>query len=168
MAPRRTGPPDYKARDARLREQRRELADLCRQYDLPFPWGPYRAAPHTCFKCRKRTVVYTWVNHRVRGEDWPPPPKPKVLRRRKTGESGGMQYWANVCAACGITQGDNYLYDERGDQGPPPFRYTWRQPLPGLPGGPVAGAADETPGAPVSSTASIMINALLGRRRGGW
>jgi len=42
----------------------------------------------------------------------------------------------NTCVNCGITQGDNYLYDEATEFGLPPFRFTWSRTLPTVPGGP--------------------------------
>jgi hypothetical protein len=131
----RSGRTDWKARDDATRAACVEVEELCARFRLPLPWGPYRAAAHTCFKCGKRIVVYTWAGHRVRGSGGPPAPHPRTLKQRTTRESGGMTYWVNTCAACGITQGDNYLYDEGGDTGPPPFRYTWSRPLPTVPGG---------------------------------
>ncbi len=116
----------YAARDAEERARREELARLCRRDGLPLPWGPYRAAPHTCYRCGRRVVVYAWVGH----EPWsanppPPPPRPRTLKLRRTLQSGGQRYWVNTCSRCGAVQGDNYLYHDGEPGEPPPFRFTW-------------------------------------------
>lgn len=166
----RRGPTDWKARDEEARAEKAELQELCERYKLPPPWGPYRAATHSCFKCGKQTVVYTWAGHQVRGGGRPPAPRPRTLRERTTRESGGMTYWVNTCVVCGITQGDNYLYEEQGDGGPPPFRYTWRRPLPSLPGGPTTdddGPPDRQ-GGEGSGVPNVLLPALGWGRRGRW
>lgn len=159
-----TGPGrDFKAEDEQLRGDRREVEELCLQYGLTLPWGPYRAAPFRCFKCHERIVVYTWVGHAVRGANQPPEPRPHILKQRTTQESGGQRYWVNVCAGCGVTQGDNYLYDEEGGGGPPPFRWTWSRDVPSIPGGAAPRPQRQPPVAP--TLARAMQDFMMGSGR---
>ena len=51
---------DWKARAERVRAEREEVAALAIKWGVPLPWGPYRAAARSCFKCGERIVVYTW------------------------------------------------------------------------------------------------------------
>ncbi len=164
----RRPPRDYKARDARRREERNELERLCRQHDLPLPWGPYRAAPHTCYRCRQRTVVYTWVHHGPRGHDWPPSPRPAVLQLRRTRQPGGVRYWTNECVSCHATQGDHYLYVRGTRSDPPPFRFTWARGVPQIPGDPSEQDALADASAGDAFVAGRMVSALLGGDDVGW
>jgi hypothetical protein len=106
---------DWKARDVLVRAERTEIIALASKWKLPLPWGPYRAAARSCFKCGERIVVYTWLGHGVRSDDRPPEPRPRTVVQRTTAQSRGMRYWLNSCPACKFTQGDNYLYDEGDD-----------------------------------------------------
>ena len=124
----------WRARDEQLRQERAEVAELANKYQLPLPWGPYQAAPLTCYRCHARIIVYTWLGHSTRSTEPPPSPRPRTLQERATQQSGGMRYWLNTCSQCRATQGDNYLYDEAGASGPPPFKSAWRS-LPAVPGG---------------------------------
>jgi hypothetical protein len=126
----------WRERDERLRVARQELNALTEQWRLPLPWGPYRAAPFTCWKCDERIIVYAWVGHEALAPDQPPAPRPWTLKQRITRQSGGANYWANTCAKCKSTIGDNYLYAEPDKDGPPPFQFTWTK-LPAVPGGPL-------------------------------
>lgn len=161
-------PVDWKARDEEARAVRAELVELCAKHRLPLPWGPYRAAPHTCFKCGRRTVSYTWVGHRVRGPDRPPAPRPRTLKERTTEQSGGVTYWVNTCVNCRITQGDNYLYDESNGFGQPPFRFTWSRAIPSVPGGPTP--FDEPPEAKWGDVTNVggMMRSMGLRGASGW
>lgn len=161
-------PVDWKATDEQARALRAELVELCTKHRLPLPWGPYRAAPHTCYKCRRRTVCYTWVGHRAHGRDRPPSPRPRTLEERTTLESGGLTYWVNTCVHCPATQGDNYLYQQATKLNLPPFRSTWRLPLPPVPGGPAP--FDEPPEAEWVDLGPVgeMMRAIVRGGGGGW
>lgn len=121
---------DWKEQDRRSLQNTKDVEAWCGALGLPEPWGPYYAAPHTCFSCGERIVVYGWHGHEVRGDAQPPPPRPKTVCRRTTRESGGMTYWVNTCVRCGKTQGDDYLYN----QGERPLARRTRQPHVRLPG----------------------------------
>lgn len=158
---------DWRERDEERRRERAELEELCAEHRLPLPWGPYRAAVVTCFRCGVRTVVYTWVHHEVRSGRVPPAPCPRTLKQRRTRQSGGMLYWVNTCVRCKVPQGDNYLYDEPGSAGPPPFRFTWRDPLPQVPGGPLPEFDRpwrSTPLGPAATGEQLYRRLVLGRR----
>jgi hypothetical protein len=165
---------DWKARAERVRAEREEVAALAIKWGVPLPWGPYQAAARSCFKCGERIVVYIWRGHAVRSEEPPPTPRPHTLCQRTTAQSGEMRYWLNICPACMVTQGDNYLYDEGNGSGPPPFAHTWKGALPTVPGGPLpARPQDDPPGGGPRRSSGMTLNAALdiltgGGRRGGW
>jgi len=149
----------------RQKRKQHELETLLEAFELPLPWGPYRAAVVTCYRCAERIPVYTWVGHRVRETDWPPAPRPGILHECTSAESGGMRYWANHCPVCDGVQGDHYLYDDEYA----PFKHTWKTPLPSIPGGPLppqlypADFEDEAQTAEGSSLFEFL-NGLLRRR----
>ena len=106
---------DWKQHDNLIRHERREIILLCQNFNLPEPWGPYRARMIDCYECDKRTIVYTWLQHEVRGQNSPPFPKPRCIRKKSTWDTESDEvkfYWANHCIHCGVVQGDNYLYGE--------------------------------------------------------
>lgn len=165
---------DWKTRAAQVSAEREEVASLAIKWGVPLPWGPYRAAARSCFKCSERIVVYTWFGHGVRSEEPPPAPRPRTLLQRTTGQSGGMRYWLNTCPACKFTQGDNYLYDQGDASGPPPFGRTWKGVLPTVPGGPLpALPEDDPPAGGDGRRGGLTLNGALnimtgGGRCGGW
>lgn len=65
----------------------------------------------TCWKCGKKTNVYTWPGHEVWETRQPPLPKPESLQWRFSQMIEG-HYWANTCEKCGMIQGDWFLYEE--------------------------------------------------------
>lgn len=79
----------------------------------------YIASIETCFACEEEIPVFWWRGVPF-SEESPPEPKPKTIQYRYSKQYGG-KYWANTCAKCRATQGDNYLY------------FIGRRPLAGLP-----------------------------------
>lgn len=77
-----------------------------------------------------------------------------------------MRYWVNTCVKCMVPQGDNYLYDESTDAGPPPFEFTWRNPLPQVPGGPLP--ASERPSTSMQAGPAATGEQLYRRLVLGW
>ncbi len=72
----------------------------------------YKRAEVECWKCGKKTAVYTWAGHGAWGQDEPPvADRPATLQfiRSSVVPDG---YWGNVCEHCGVIQGDWYLYNE--------------------------------------------------------
>ncbi len=68
----------------------------------------YIAGVETCFKCKNKIPVFWWDGIPFCEEE-PPDPKPKTIKFKYSKKYGGS-YWANTCANCGMTQGDNFLF----------------------------------------------------------
>lgn len=68
----------------------------------------YLAEIETCFKCKQEIPVFWW-NGVPFCESAPPEPKPKTIAFKYSKSYEGS-YWANTCANCGATQGDNFLF----------------------------------------------------------
>ncbi len=126
---------DFKAEDEQRRRDRAEVKALCREFQLPLPWGPYRASPFTCWKCATRILVYSWVGHEPAGTDRPPSPRPWTLEERWTSKDSGGRVWVNTCPRCRMSQGEGYLYARSSESGDAPFLWLWTHQLPTLPGG---------------------------------
>jgi hypothetical protein len=69
----------------------------------------YISAVIDCWKCNKKTTVYTWPGQEAWQENPPPDPKPATLKFIYS-STYGSKYWANVCQHCGRVQGDYFLY----------------------------------------------------------
>ena len=70
------------------------------------PRSFYRFTLTNCWKCNKEILVFDWPE----GCDLEKP-KPRTIRYRRSKMAGG-EYWGNVCAYCGILQGDFFLHSE--------------------------------------------------------
>ncbi|WP_457552592.1 hypothetical protein [Desulfobacula sp.] len=68
----------------------------------------YVAGVETYFKCKNEIPVFWWDGIPFCQEE-PPDPKPKTIKLKYSKKYGGS-YWANTCANCGMTQGDNFLF----------------------------------------------------------
>ena len=70
--------------------------------------GQYLAEIETCWKCKQEIPVFWW--HGIPFcQLTPPEPRPKTIKFLFVKTYGG-KYWANTCANCGATQGDNFLF----------------------------------------------------------
>lgn len=107
-----------------------ELEKLCKRWRVPRPWGPYRAAPYTCYDCGERVVVYTWFGH---GEVDPPRPRPRIVKRRGRRGADGLCPWSSVCPKCGAPFLFRFLFEQDVKLQRAPFRglWSWRPILPG-------------------------------------
>lgn len=70
--------------------------------------GPYLAEIEICFSCKQEVPVYWW-NGVVFCQKNPPEPKPRTINFKYSKSYQGS-YWANTCANCNATQGDNFLF----------------------------------------------------------
>ncbi len=68
----------------------------------------YIAETFECFKCHEEIPVFWWQGVPF-CETEPPLPRPKTIKNRYSKMWDG-RYWANTCAACGVIQGDNYVF----------------------------------------------------------
>ena len=75
------------------------------------PVPKYRQSKCVCWRCGKKTAVYSWVGKKLFGVKTPPQPMPKTLRY-KFSKQAGHNYWVNTCFYCGSIQGDWFLYCE--------------------------------------------------------
>lgn len=71
----------------------------------------YRIGKTMCWRCHKRTVVYTWVDHEMWQQTPPPAGKPNAVRWLYSATIDD-HYWANSCEHCGAIQGDWFIYME--------------------------------------------------------
>lgn len=71
------------------------------------PSPPYHYAPHSCWRCASRMVVFLWPGGGDHSPRRPPSPIPATVQHRVT--DGGGDYWANCCPNCSAVQGDYYL-----------------------------------------------------------
>lgn len=71
----------------------------------------YKSADYECWKCKRKTIVYTWSGHSMFFDKTPPRGKPDTIRWVYS-HTAECQYWANTCKHCGALIGDFYLYCE--------------------------------------------------------
>ncbi len=89
-----------------------KTSKIAKDTNIEIPTSYYRYAPHTCWKCNKEILVFTWPHHKV--NDKKPPTKkpiPKTIFNRYS-TTAQEKYWVNTCLYCNNIQGDFYLYAE--------------------------------------------------------
>lgn len=81
---------------------------------------PYITADWTCWKCRRKILIYSWRNVEMWGTAPPPEPTPPTVKFAYS-ETISREYWANTCPypSCSEIQGDFFLYAAPGA----PFRH---------------------------------------------
>lgn len=68
---------------------------------------------YVCWKCNKKTAVYTWAGHQLWAKNCPVVGRPSTVRFMWSNTISG-RYWANSCEHCGSILGDWFLYCEPG------------------------------------------------------
>lgn len=82
---------------------------LAQDYAAKFHNGYIRGETR-CYKCNRRTTVYSWGGG-VWTDKRPPEPRPWTVKLRYS-KTVNARYWANTCEHCGALQGDFFLYNE--------------------------------------------------------
>lgn len=89
-----------------------KTAQIAEKTGIELPSDYYRYAPHSCWRCKKDILVFTWPE-RLPYEPRQPSKQPIPMSIRSV--FSGMadrQYWANLCPYCHATQGDWFLFEE--------------------------------------------------------
>lgn len=73
----------------------------------------YTEGYETCWKCHRRTKVFTWLGFSLWTKEKPPEPIPPTVKLTYSATIDDS-YWANNCEWCGVIQGDFFLYHVPG------------------------------------------------------
>lgn len=89
-----------------------DIAAIAGGLGVEVPKAVYRYAPHECWKCHRKILVYAWPpNRELFSKKEPPENKPATIQWRPTGMSD-TYYWANTCPHCDRVQGDFFVHAE--------------------------------------------------------